>query len=142
MNSIAAHRVKLSFEWFVPCGAGLIAKVMRNLADNQPGVRALFPEETAELNRRLFSTLGQVVRGLDNFDSLRRPLGMLGVNCAREGANTGHYSVVKNELLMVMAELAGEDWTPELAALWDQLLEAVTGAMVVGAIHEELRRAA
>jgi len=142
MNPISTQLVKQSFDWFRPCGPGLIAKVMRNLADDSPGVRAMFPEDTTALHQQIFATLGQVVRNIDRFSTLERPLGQLGRICAREGANAGHYVTFKMELLRVMAELAGDDWTPNLASLWDQTLDAVTAAMVVGAIQEELRAAA
>lgn len=129
--------LKDSFEWFAPCGAAMIARVMRNLADNHPGIRAMFPEETAELNSKLFSTLGQIVANINRFDKLEGPLGELGKQCAVEGVNVAHYRIVGDELLSVMAELARDDWNKQLERDWEALLSAVTGAMLAGAVIAE-----
>jgi len=111
----------------------MIARVMRNLGDTNPGVRALFPEDTAHLNRGFFETLGQVVKRFETFQRLEGPLMALGVRAAAAGANPGHYPVIRNQLLATMAELSGDDWTPKLAADWGQVLDAISGAMLRGA---------
>lgn len=142
MDRASMQLVKSSFEWFVPCGPAMIAQVMRRLCDEHPGVRAMFPPQTEELNKRIFATLGQVARNVDRFGSLQFPLAQLGVICQREGANSGHYIIFKDMLLSVMADLAGEDWTPRVSKSWSQTLDAAMAAMVVGAVQEELRMAA
>lgn len=115
----------------------MIARVMRNLADNHPGIRAMFPEETAQLNGKLFSTLGQIVANINRFEKLEGPLGELGKQCAIEGVNVGHYRIVSDELLSVMAELARDDWNAQLERDWEALLSAVTGAMLAGGLIAE-----
>lgn len=115
----------------------MIARVMRNLADNHPGIRAMFPEETAQLNGKLFSTLGQIVANINRFEKLEGPLGELGKQCAIEGVNVGHYRIVSDELLSVMAELARDDWNTQLERDWEALLSAVTGAMLAGGLIAE-----
>ncbi len=142
MDRASMRLVQTSFEWFVPCGPAMIAQVMRRLCDEQPGVRAMFPEDTAHLNKRIFATLGQIAKSVNCFGSLMFPLTHLGSICGREGANAGHYIIFKDTLLTVMAELAGDDWTPKVHNAWNQTLDAVMAAMIVGAVHEELRRAA
>jgi hemoglobin-like flavoprotein len=142
MNRASMHLIKTSFEWFVPCGPAMIAQVMRRLCDEHPGVRALFPDETSHFNKRIFATLAQVARNVDQFGSLTFALAQLGGICSKEGANSGHYIIFKDTLLSVMADLAGDDWTPKVHAAWSETLDAVMAAMIVGAVHEELRRAA
>ncbi len=136
------ERLRASYKWFAPCGPALIATVLRNLGDYHPGVRALFPEDTSHLHRRFFETLGQVVKSIHRFHSLEAPLADLGRRAAAEGANPGTYRIVRDELLTVMAELAGDDWTQALAEDWEQLLDAMIGAMLAGTMPEELRKAA
>jgi len=142
MNHREVERVKASFGWFAPCGPAMIAKVMRNLADTHPGLRAMFPDDTAAVNTKIFSTLGQVVGSMGRFHKLEVPLGVLGAHCAREGANAGHYTIFRDELMAVMEDLAGEDWDAQLSRDWMELLDAVTGAMLAGAITEQMRKAA
>jgi len=142
MNRRQLQNLRDSFDWFAPCGPALIAKVMRNLTDNHPGVRAMFPEEAGPLNERIFATLGQVVRNIERFHKLEGPLGQIGTRCACEGANAAHYRIMREELISVMAELSGADWTDELARDWRDVLEAVSGAMMAGAVMEEIRKAA
>lgn len=143
MNQRHADQLVASFRYFEPCGAALIAKVFRNLSDKHPNVRALFPEETGHLNKRFFDTLGQVVSNIQRFHALQGPLGELGRRAEREGANAGHYRIIRSELIEVMAELAADDWTEELDCLWRQTLDAVSGAMLAGVtVAEELRAAA
>ena len=134
MNRIQVHRVRSSFEWFQPCGPALIARVFRQLGDDHPGVRALFPEDTAKLNRRFFETLRQVVKALPRFHSLEEPLMSLGARAAGAGASPAHYGIIRDVLLATMAELAGDEWSQELATDWGMLLDAVSGAMLRGAI--------
>jgi hemoglobin-like flavoprotein len=120
----------------------MIARVFRSLSDHHPGIRALFPDDTARLNKRLFETLAQVVCALPRFHSLQEPLMVLGVKAAAAGANPRHYPVVRDELLATMADLAGPDWTDDLANDWLFVLDAVSGAMLHGALGGAAAKAA
>jgi hemoglobin-like flavoprotein len=142
MNRVQLHRVRVSFEWFRPCGPAMVARVLRQLEDRSPGVRALFPRDCSKLNKRFFETLSQVVRRADTWHKLEGPLMELGLQAYRAGANPAHYRIVRAEVLRAMEELAGEDWSPELAADWTLLLEAVSGAMMRGALGDERLAAA
>lgn len=142
MNRRGIDRLKRSFEWFVPCGPALIGKVMRQLADDHPGIRAMFPDDMSHLNRKIFDTMKQIMSRIDRFESLERPLADLGVTCDAEGAVAAHYPIVRDELLSAMRDLAGDDWNEQLSADWTELLDAVSGAMIAGAVHRRLRSAA
>ena len=137
MNAIQLHRIKTSFEWFRPCGPAMVARVFKGLEDHYPGVRALFPEDTSRLNKKLFESLSQVVARMPRFYKLERPLMELGLEAYRHGGNPAHYRIVRNELLRATAELAGDQWTPDLHEDWTLLLEAVSGAMLRGALGGE-----
>ncbi len=140
MNRIQAHLVRRSFEFFRPCGPAMVARVVRGLSDTSPALRALLPDDTGPLHSAWFRTLSQVVERCDEFRKLEKALGSLGNRAAQAGASPAHYRIVRKELLAAMRELAGEDWTHDLHTSWDLLLEAVTGAMLVGAV--DARRAA
>jgi hypothetical protein len=77
------------------------------------------------------------VANINRFEKLEGPLGELGKQCAIEGVNVGHYRIVAQELLSVMAELARDDWNKQLERDWEALLSAVTGAMLAGGLIAE-----
>jgi hemoglobin-like flavoprotein len=134
MNKIQAYRLRLSLDWFRPCGPAMIARVLRNLGERHPRIRALFPDDTTGLNTKLFETLCQIVKYAGRFHRLEQPLMEFGAKAADAGAIPAHYRIVREELLATMAELAGEDWTEGLARDWKFVLEAVSGAMLRGAM--------
>ena len=142
MNRRGVDRLKESFEWFVPCGPALIGKVMRQLADDHPGIRAMFPDDVSNLNRKIFDTMKQVMSRIDRFETLEKPLADLGVKCDAEGAVAAHYAIVRDELLAAMRELSGDDWSVQLDVDWTELLDAVSGAMIAGAVQRRIRTAA
>lgn len=125
-------RIRESFDLFAPCGPAMIARTLERLETDAPGLRALFPEPSERLNKRLFATLRQVVRHAHHWHALEGPLMDLGRRAAAAGANTAHYAIARDALLATMAELAGDAWTPELARDWRFLLDAAAGAMMRG----------
>ena len=142
MNRRDDKRIRESFEWFAPCGPAMIAMVMRKLSDRNTHVRSLFPADAEAVNRKIFETLRQVVAHVDRFERLERPLAELGVQCAKAGATAPDYAVVRDELLAVMEEIGGEDWDFRLSQEWREVLDAVAGAMMAGAVRDGMRQAA
>jgi hemoglobin-like flavoprotein len=138
MHPIHMLMLRQSYEMFQPCGPALIAGVVRRLGDDHPDVRGLLPDDTSDMHEVWFKTLGQIIRKADRFSTMEKALGALGEQAAAVGANVRDYEIVRSELLGAMAQLAGEDWTPELARAWGLLLEAVTGAMLAGGISPRL----
>lgn len=132
MHPIHLLMLRQSYEMFQPCGPALVAGVVRRLGDDHPDVRGLLPDDTNDLHEVWFKTLGQIIRKADRFSTMLKPLGVLGEQATAAGATIRDYEIIRSELLGAMAELAGEDWTPELARAWGLLLEAVTGAMLAG----------
>ncbi len=142
MNRRDDKRIRESFEWFAPCGPAMIAMMMRKLSDGHSHVRSLFPLEAEAVNRRMFETLRQVVTHVDRFEKLEQPLADLGVRCAKAGATAADYAVVRDQLLSVMEEISGDDWDFRLSQEWREVLDAVAGAMMAGAVRDGMRRAA
>ncbi|CAG0971763.1 Flavohemoprotein [Phycisphaerales bacterium] len=140
MDRIQAHLVRSSLEDFCLCGPALVSSVIRNLGDHYPDLRGLFPDDTSRYHVRWFATLQQVARFCDTFHRLEKPLGELGKQAAACGATAAHYRIVRNELLQAMADLAGDAWTADTANSWSLVLDAMTGAMLAGAM--DIRRAA
>ena len=142
MNRRDSKRIRESFEWFAPCGPAMIAMMMRKLSDKNGHVRGMFPPDAEAVNRKIFETLRQVVAHVDHFEKLEQPLADLGVRCAKSGATAADYAVVREELLSVMEEIGGEDWDFRIAQEWREVLDAVAGAMMAGAVRNTTRQAA
>lgn len=140
MNPLHLSLIRTSYQWFRPCGPAMIAKVLRELADNDPELGVLFATEDPRRAERFFRTLGQLVRFAHEFERLEPALAEIGKQAALAGASPRHYTVARNQLLDTMAELAGEDWSDELRSAWEGLLMAAGGAMLAGAMPR--RRAA
>lgn len=140
MDRIRAHMLRQSLAYFRPCGPALVARAVRTIGDANADLAALMPEGTSRLNARWFGTLEQVVESCERFHRLERPLALLGAKAAAAGIVPSHYALIRDHLLAAMADLAGEDWTDELARSWRLLLEAASGAMLAGASSD--RRAA
>jgi hemoglobin-like flavoprotein len=134
MNATQVQRLRRSLAGFRPCGPAMIARVLGILADRSPGVRALFPQDTQGLNRRLFDTLSQIVAALPQFQRLEAPLMALGARAAAAGANAAHYRIARDALLATMAELAGKGWSEDLEGDWALVLDAASGAMLHGSL--------
>jgi nitric oxide dioxygenase len=62
---------------------------------------------------------------------------MLGAQHVAYGARPEHYPIVASVMLASMAELAGDVWTPQIAAAWGQALNLVAGVMIDGAAEAE-----
>lgn len=139
MNRRDGKRIRESFEWFAPCGPAMIAMMMRKLSDRNPHVRGMFPPDAERVNRRIFETLRQVVVHVDHFEALEQPLAELGVRCAKAGATAADYATVRDELLAVMEEIGGADWDFRLSQEWREVLDAVAGAMMAGAVRSDIR---
>jgi hemoglobin-like flavoprotein len=142
MNRRDGKRIRESFEWFAPCGPAMIAMMMRKLSDRNVHVRGMFPPDAEAVNRTMFETLRQVVTRIDRFETLERPLAELGIRCAKAGATAADYAVVRDELLSVMEEIGGDDWDHRLSQEWREVLDAVAGAMLAGAVRGAERLAA
>ena len=78
----------------------------------------------------------------DRFQTLETPLADLGARCEAQGASGAHYPIVREELLAAMRELAGDDWNEQLTSDWTDLLDAVSGAMISGAVQRRMGAAA
>lgn len=133
MDRIQAALLRESVRDFRPCGAALLAKVVRSLADHHPEVRAVLPFDTTKLHGKWFATLEQVAEKAEKFHTLEAALGEAGRRAAGAGVRVEHYAILRDEVLTAMSDLAGDSWTMGMARAWTDLLDAASGAMLAGA---------
>ncbi len=123
-----------SFELLAPRGVELVERFYDRLFETAPAVRELFPEDMGGQRKALLGALGALISSLRKPEELTGFLEELGAEQAGFGAEDGHYDVVAQVLLEVMAELAGDEvWNDDLQSAWSDALTAIKGIMLGGA---------
>ncbi|MFE2012822.1 globin domain-containing protein [Streptomyces sp. NPDC059491] len=99
---------------------------------NNPGVRALFPEEMQPQRDRLFAALTHVVTRLED-PGLAGYLGRLGRDHRKFLASPALYAAVGESLLAAFAHAAGAAWTVEAEKAWSEAYGHIAELMLAGA---------
>lgn len=98
-----------------------------------PEVPALFVDsDMANQGLMLVSLLSFVLESLDNPATLQRRLRHLGHMHARAGVREEHFTAFLACLRDTAQAFAGQAWTPEMAALWDEALGVIRTQMLIG----------
>jgi len=119
-----------SFAALGPYADELASRFYTRLFEEHPEVRSMFPENMAEQERKLIAALALVVRSVRDLDALAPTLAKLGKRHTALGAAPAHYDVVGKLLIETMAELAGTDWSSEVANAWETAYGWVAGTMI------------
>jgi hemoglobin-like flavoprotein len=122
--------VRESFEVAHEYSSSLTKLFYGRLFEIEPAARSLFKRSLDEQSRKLFEMLTTVVGALDRFEELRPQLADLGRKHVTYGATPAHYDVVRVALLWALAQALEQDFDRDTRAAWDQMLRAVTAAMV------------
>lgn len=126
-------RLQSSFNLLAPRGAELVDRFYAHLFARHPELRPMFPTEMSEQKRKLLAALVFVVRNLTTPDELEKPLKDMGARHAGFGTREEHYPVVRDTLVSVMGEMAGDQWNSQLQSDWMGALDLVSSVMLAGA---------
>ena len=120
-----------TFAALAPQGEALVARFYEELFARFPELRPMFANtDPAEQQKKLLAALQLVVNSLRKPAQLRKTLLALGEKHHAYGAKQEHYTAVAETLLDVMAEFAGDLWTPEVADAWRNALNTVAATML------------
>jgi nitric oxide dioxygenase len=122
--------VQDSFAKVVPIADQAAVIFYDRLFEVAPSVRAMFPADMTEQRRKLMATLGVVVNGLSNLESILPAASALATRHVAYGARPEHYPVVGSALLWTLEQGLGKDWTPEVAAAWKAAYGTLSTFMV------------
>ena len=111
------QRMRKSFDKVGSFGDEVPLFFYSHLFLSHPETRAMFPVSMMQQRDRLFRALGHIVAKVDDLDVLVPFLQQLGRDHRKFGALAAHYPAVGASLLATLEQYAGEDWTPELAAV-------------------------
>lgn len=95
-----------------------------------PQVKTMFPADMAEQRQKLMATLGVVVNGLSNLESVLPAATALAKRHVAYGAKPEHYPVVGSALLWTLERGLGDAWTKEVADAWTAAYGTLSGYMI------------
>jgi hemoglobin-like flavoprotein len=140
--SLDLELLETSFDLLAPRGDELMDEFYERLFAAAPEVRPLFPNDMRRQKTMLLGALVLLRKSLRNLDAIVPKLRELGARHVAYGTVPAHYPIVGGALLGAMAQLAGEQWTPEIEAAWAGAFEVVAGEMMRGAAEATIRAAA
>ena len=110
--------VQQSFAEVAPISEQAAVIFYDRLFEVAPSVKAMFPADMTEQRKKLMATLGAVVHGLSNLESILPAASALATRHVSYGAKPEHYPVVGSALLWTLEKGLGDAWTPDVAAAW------------------------
>jgi hemoglobin-like flavoprotein len=110
--------VQTSFAQVAPIAATAADLFYGRLFEIAPQVRAMFPEDISEQEKKLMAMLGTVVAGLDNLDTLMPAVRALGRRHGGYGVKAQHYAPVGAALLWTLEKGLGAAFTPDVKDAW------------------------
>ena len=133
MDRTAVQRLKSCFNQLAPRGPELMDRFYAHLFSEHPHLRPMFPKNMAEQKQMQLASLMLVVKHLATPERLRSPLLELGCRHVEYGAKTEHDPIVRDTLVAVIGEMAGEAWSPQLESDWKGAIDFVASIMIEGA---------
>ena len=133
MERAMIERLESSFNLLAPRGPELVDHFYAHLFSKHPAVRPMFPSNMGEQKKKLLASLVLVLENIRNTEKLEQPLKDMGERHVGYGTAPEHYPVVRDTLVSVMAELAGEAWNDQLRQDWNGALDFVASVMLEGA---------
>jgi len=119
-----------SFTKVVPIAEQAAALFYGRLFEIAPEVKPLFRGDMTEQGRKLMATLGVVVNGLGNLETVLPAASALAKRHVDYGVKPGDYAPVGAALLWTLEQGLGDDWTPDLAAAWGAAYTVLSDYMI------------
>lgn len=133
MDQSMIERLEQSFKLLAPRGPELVDRFYAHLFSKHPAVRPMFPDDMSEQKKKLLASLVLVIENIRNTEKLAQPLKDMGSRHVGYGTQPEHYPVVRDTLVSVMADMAGEAWNEQLSSDWNGALDFVASVMLEGA---------
>ncbi len=125
--------LEVSFAAVAPDAKRLVARFYEELFERHPAVVPLFEGSDMKSQRaKLLAALKLVIANVRHMDALQPALQELGQRHQEYGAEPEHYIAVADVLIVVMAEIAGDQWTEQMQQAWRGALNAIVGIMLGG----------
>lgn len=132
VNEATIQRLENSFKLLAPQGEELVDRFYANLFARHPGVRPMFPANMKDQKSKLLASLVLVIKNLRNPEVLGEAVLGLGGKHEGYGAKPEHYIAVRDTLLDVMEQMAGDTWSQTLTNDWKGALDFIAETMLEG----------
>ena len=129
-----ADLLRSSFELVVSRNPEPTLRFYEILFDRYPDAKSLFGRKSQEEQAKMLrDALVAVVDHLEDAPWLAETLKALGAKHVDYEVTPEMYPWVGECLLATLAEIAGDDWSPEIEAAWTEAYGAIQGLMLEGA---------
>lgn len=126
------HEALIRMTWaeIAPRAADLTEQFYQTLFELNPSSRALFGHtDRTALGRKVFMTLDQIVKVLDEPERLVATLAPLGRHHAGFGVEHHHYETGWSALLTALRSVGGSNFTRDAEQAWRELYRLVAAVM-------------
>lgn len=122
--------VQNSFAQVAPIADQAAALFYGRVFELAPQTRAMFKDDLSDQGRKLMQTLGTVVAGLNDLDTIVPIAQALAVRHVGYGVQAEHYSVVGEALLWTMGQGLGDGFTSEVEEAWAAAYGTLSTVMI------------
>ncbi len=130
--------LKSTFSVLQPKGLELVERFYKELFRKYPEVEDLFNDiDHKDQQKKLLSALSLVVNTINSADFPVEALQSMGRRHQLYGAEPEHFEAVRETLLEVIRESAGDLWNNNVAKTWRKALDLVADIMLSGYHNEE-----
>jgi hemoglobin-like flavoprotein len=130
--------IQESFALVVPISERAAMLFYGRLFEIAPALKPLFRGDMTEQGHKLMATLGVVVNGLANLESLLPAVSALAKRHVDYGVEAADYQPVGAALLWTLERGLGEQWTPQLATAWTEAYAVLSSFMIAEAYGHSL----
>ncbi|NIA69584.1 hemin receptor [Pelagibius litoralis] len=130
MTSEEAELVRSSFRIVSQESGQAAARFYQILFELAPETRSLFLNDMERQGAMLMSKLGLVVAEIQNLEGLIPVLEDLALRHVAYGVKPEDYQLVSTALLQMLAEVLGDDFTPEMKAAWTKAYDDLSETMI------------
>ena len=130
MDSKQVTLVQESFEKVVPIAGTAATLFYSRLFETTPEVKSLFKGDMEQQKLALMQTLGLVVKGLSQPETILPAVKSLAERHKDYGVNPEHFQSVGASLLWTLEKGLGDAYTPEVNDAWVAAYTLLSGVMI------------
>ncbi|MEP1442161.1 MAG: globin family protein [Hyphomicrobiales bacterium] len=133
MKTAQIDLVQASFKRVVPIADQAAEIFYARLFEIAPEVKPFFKGDMKAQGQKLMTTLGVVVNGLRNLDSILPAARNLAIGHVNYGVEAAHYQPVGEALIYTLEQGLGDDFDDDTKAAWLQAYALLSGFMIESA---------
>jgi len=105
-------------------------EMYERLFTRAPHLKPMFRDDIAGQGMKFMNTLGFIVDNLRQPDAFKRRLDELGSGHATMGVKAEHFALMGDALMVTLAHVLGDAFTPEAEAAWREAYRMVSDSVI------------